>query len=479
MWKKLLQNKGEHAVFICAINEATLQIVKFISPGRFRKEVANLQELSLPPDKDAKLISQIISQAFRKLDYKNQPIIICLPRYLATCRLLKIPSAIPSEVERIASLQAPRYLPYAAQELVSASQVIDVDKAGYSHANLIIAHKDVINRSIAYFADLKPKKISVYLSSYGLLNLYNQLKAADAKPVIFIDANAQEAELAIIEKRKLLYSRAFKFSFAEVNWDKLFSAEVNKTLGVYSRELARHPPEKIYLCANTKTTEGFLRVLKENLDLPLEIVRLPEKIKFSPLALSALEGLQDSFATLAGLGIDEPPDSLNLLPFSLKEKRRGLTRKREYLKLGLLILSIIIIWIIGLNKTIDNKAGYVGRLKTELAKIAREARPLEETEKRLKFMETRQQKKASCLDIVYELHQIIPDGVSLVNLNFDEDKEIVLRGQSGELNSLFEFMQRLEKSSVFKKFNCKIRYATQKKTPTGEFVDFEISCSGR
>ena len=90
-------------------------------------------------------------------------------------------------------------------------------------------------------------------------------------------------------------------------------------------------------------------------------------------------------------------------------------------------------------------------------------------------MEARLQKKPSTLDIVSELLKIVPNEISLVSLSYAEDNQLILRGQSPNLNSIFTFVSELEKSKVFQGFSPKIRYATQKKTQAGEIVDFEIS----
>ena len=54
----------------------------------------------------------------------------------------------------------------------------------------------------------------------------------------------------------------------------------------------------------------------------------------------------------------------------------------------------------------DNKYQYLKRLKRELNSIEKEARPLEDIDKRFKILEGRAIKKPTTLDIIYELHQV-------------------------------------------------------------------------
>ncbi len=95
-------------------------------------------------------------------------------------------------------------------------------------------------------------------------------------------------------------------------------------------------------------------------------------------------------------------------------------------------------------------------------------------EKRLEILGKYSQKKPSVLEALYELHQLIPGEVSLVNFIYEEGGQITLRGQTRELNSVFAFVSQLEESLVFKNFSIKVRYATKKNTPAGEIIEFEI-----
>ena len=132
---------------------------------------------------------------------------------------------------------------------------------------------------------------------------------------------------------------------------------------------------------------------------------------------------------------------------------------------------------LSIAKNLDNREQYLKRLKIELDRVAKEARPLEEMDKRLKLMQSRWQKGPSSLGVLYELHQVMPREVTLISLNYEEDRQIILHGQSPRLDSVFLLVSKLEDSGVFKGFNIKVRYATKKKTRTAEFIDFEIVCS--
>lgn len=474
MLKKSIKAKG--AVFICQITENFLRVIKCLTAHNSKRQFVGLEAEAIAQDTDDKRLTEKLAQLFKKLGYSNNPLIVSLPRSKVTCRYLKVPTQIPEEIEKIASLQAPRYLPYPSEELITGYQIVFTDKEGYAQVNLVIVHKDVVERYIRILRTLVTTKITIGLSSYGLVNFFNYLKPEESQSVMLIDIDWQQAELAIVSERKLLFSRYFKFDASQPLWENLFIDEVTKTQDAYLKEVARKAPSKIMVTGAGKIYPGFAEALHKQLDLPVEVLPY-EKINLTNELLDKILISEHSFAGIIGLGLKNVEENLNLLPQELKEKNKILVQHKKRLRLALLISGIILILFLGIAKNLDNKSQYLQQLNLELSKVAKDAKVLEEIEKRLEFMQQRSAKKLSGVDLLYELHRVIPSQISLVNLSYEEDNQVILRGQTPELNSVFAFVAQLGKSLVFKEFNIKVRYATQKKTITGEVVDFEVVCA--
>lgn len=428
---------------------------------------------------DDRKISEKLARIFKKYNYKNNPVIISLPRHLATCRYLKIPSQNPQEIERIVNLQAPRYLPYTMEELITGYEILELDKEGYSYINLVIAHRDAIDRYLKIFQVFNPSWIYIILSSYGMNNLYNYIKPETRRPVMIIDININQVELAVVARKKLLFSRSFKALKSEADWEDVLADEINKTQDVYLKEASKEAPEKIVLVGIEKDLEEYSRILSKRINLPVEIISFSGRIGLLGEVRNAILASEASCASLIGLGLQDLTPSLNLLPLDLKEKIKSTSFKKENLKLSLLISTVILIVALGIAKNLDNKAKYLHGLKTELNKISKEARPLESLEKRFRLISAQSQNKISSLDILDEIHKILPEGVSLTNLSYTQDKEIILHGQAPESNSVTVLVGNLEQSRIFKKFAIRLRYATQKRLQAGEIIDFEVACSKR
>ncbi|MBM3246456.1 MAG: hypothetical protein FJZ13_03900 [Candidatus Omnitrophica bacterium] len=469
-----LKFKRKNAIFICQIGESAFKVIKCLPANNF-KEYTALEAEGIAADLDDKRLSEKLIQLFKKLGYNDDPVVISLPRSKVTCRYLKIPAQAPEEIEKIISLQASRYLPYSSEELITGYQLISTDKEGYSQVNLVIVHKDIIERYLKMLKDLKADKIMVALSSYGLASFFNYLKPQESEPVMIMEVEYQQAELAIVAQKKLIFSRYFRINSQQPLWESLFIEEVRKTQDAYLKEAAKDAPRKIMVTGAGKIYAEFAQTLAKQIDLPVEALGYA-KINMRRDLLNNAMGSEYSFAGVIGMGLKNIEENLNLLPHEIKEKNKILTKKKERLSLALVIAGIILMLFVGLQKNLSNKAYYLERLKSELAKMTKEARVLEDIEKRLQFMRHRAVKKLSALDLIYELHRVMPGQIALVNLTYEEDNRIILRGQTPQLNAVFELVAELRKSPVFSELDVKVKYATQKKTNAGELVDFEIVC---
>lgn len=472
--------KKNSVVFICQVAKGILKVTKCLAANCANREFTGIEAQAIPVDIDEQQLSAQIKQVFDKLGYNNNPIIISLPGHQAACRYLKIPSIIPEEIEKIANLQAWRYLPYPCAELITGYQVIHTDKQGYSHINLIIVHKDVIERYFRVFKKFEAQKIAIVLSSYGLSGLYSYIKPeAQPHPVIVVDIDSEHSELAVIFHKKMLFSRSFKFSLLHANWENLVIDEINKTHNAYLKEVSCEPAGEVVIFNTVSELKGLAETINKQTSLPVEVLSYKDKIKLSNQLLTNVLNSDNSFAGLLGLGLglEDIPDSLNLLPQDIKNQVKNNFLKKERLKIILLISGVVLTLALGIARGIDNKIQYLAQLKAELSKIAKEAKPVEEMEKRLKLMSSRGKETSSALDMLYELHQIIPGQMRLTSFIYEENSRLSLHGQIPELDSVFAFVSQLEKSRVFKNFVVLIKYATQKKAQASETVDFEIICS--
>lgn len=468
--------KNKKIIFIVSITENALKIAKCLAHNS-KREFLNLEIQALPAAIDEKDLSQTLKPNLEKLGFNNNPLVLCLARHQATCRHLKLPTSSIPEIEKIASLQAARYLPYPANELITGFQIISTDAQNFTHINLVIVHRNVIERYLAIFKELNIKNFNIVLSSYGLSNLYCYLNPQDSGSLMVIDIDSREAESVIISNKKIVFSRYFKINRGQTGWEDLFIDEVNNTRDAYFKEASQEAPERIVILGEKDKQQALSELLNKRLKVKAGALPFAKAIGLTDELKDKVLNSENSFSLLIGLGLGSSLESLNLLPDEEKAKLDRIARLKELTRIALSIAVITLLWVVIINKNLDNKTMYLARLKQELSKVSHEAAPLEEAKKRIMLVENSSQKRISGLDVLYELHRLLPQEASLLNLGYEEDNQVILHGEAAQLNTVFALVSKLQDSSVFKKFNIKVRYATAKRGQTGEMVDFEIICA--
>ena len=476
MLKKPARLADKNAIFVCQITESSLRVAK-CQPYRFaQRKFLDFEILNFTQGLDDKAIAEKISEVFKKLGFNNNPVIVSLPRSSATTRYLKVPTQTPEEIENMILLQAPRFLPYPAAELITGFEHVQSDKEGFSHINLIIVHKNIIARFIGLFQALKTKDLGLTLSSYGLSNLCAFLQAEEQEPVMFVDIEHPLVEVVIVSKGKLVFSRAFKIS--EMDWQNNLITELKKTRDAYLKELSFKQPVKIIMPDHPRLSQKIDGFLSSHANLPVERLIYQDKIPATEAFRQKLNRAENSLAVLIGLGLKKIPPTLNLLPKDKKERLKKHIKIKENTKFAMLVFGLVVMLALGLRQSLSNKELFLNKLKNELNKIGKNATGIAELERRYQLLEKRRDTPSLSLGLISQLHKVIPREIILNNFSYEEEKQIILRGQAPEPRLVFDFVKKLETAEAFKKFNIKIRYVTQRKILGGEVADFEIICTG-
>lgn len=463
----------QKTLFICQISDSLIKTVTCLSRGQVKREFTGVETDTISPYIDDKKLIEKVSQIFKRLGYNKNSVVLALPHLHATCRYLKVPTQVPQEIENIAQLQAARYLPYPANELITGYQVVATDREGYSHLNLTIVHKTIIDRYLSIFKELKTPQFNIVLSSFGICNLYNRV-VSERQPFEVIDIDAGSVEVAMIIHQKLLFSRSFKLNQQAANWPDIFLEEIMRTQELYAKEVSRELPAKIFMSGVESRLAEATKILKSRTSSTVEVLSYHNKLVFTKKTGDRFFNSPYSYTSLLGFGLEEVLPSLSLLPSVIKVKERAVSSRNEYLRITVLVVIICVITAVAAVKDLYNKNARIKKLKLELAKITKEAKPLEEMEKKINLLNRRLQEKSFGLDMLYELHKAVPSDISLISFGYDEEGKLSVRGQSQQLELVFVLVAALEKAPTFGQFAIKVNYATKRKAQSREFLDFEI-----
>ncbi|MCU0666000.1 MAG: hypothetical protein MUF05_02785 [Candidatus Omnitrophica bacterium] len=468
-----IKYKTKDSAFIFQITDEILSIAHCAVDKR-SKYFVDLKTYSLAAEQAGSATK--IHDIFRQLGYKNNYIIVSVPRNLVTCRYLKIPTRFVPEIERILSFQVSRYLPYPPEELISGYEIVNVDKDGYSHVNLIIVLRNVIEKHLKIVEELRPRRFNIVLGSYGLSNFYSYVKPQDKDTLLLVNFNPKAVEVAVVNNQKLLYSRYFKVNRNSPQWENVLAEEVRKTRDAYLKEISQQKPKKIIFISKEEIPASAIEATSEEVEVPVEVCPIDMNWPVIKNVAEKIEQDKDLYTNLIGFGLVKLNDSLNLLAEDYKERLRKAYLWRERMKLLAIFIGACALLVVGVLKHIDNKKLYLGKLKDELVYMSSEAKQLEEIEKRFDFFEKRHSQRVALFDKMYELYKVAPDNISLLSFDYEAEKQILMRAQTDSLENVFSFMSKLQNASGFKKIPAKLRYVTKKKSKGTEIVEFEIIC---
>lgn len=464
--------------------EVTEKYLKFAQSAwiKNKREIITLEAKSLSSGIDDKAISGEISNLFKaKFIKKSRQIILCLPGYLATTRYLKVPSAEPQEIENIINLQAPKYLPYPSEELITAYYPLGCDSEGYSRIFLVIVHQDIINRYLKILKDAGFMPTVVLISFYGLYNWYlsSHTNLEMTGPLLLVNIDYAYQDVEIISGGKLVFTRSFSIEFKpqdqdQINlWQNKIIEEIKRSIITYQKDNIGKDPTKIVLTGSLKNTFGLEKKISGALSLPIEVFSSLERVSLKEK--SYWENTDFSFSGITGLVLGKPAESLDLLPQEIRAKRRALVKRKEWLKSLILFISLLFTLLLWIGKNIYDKTQYLKQLQAQIDKILPEARSLEGIKNQLQIIREQFSIPASSVDVLAELYRITPGKITLSSFSFDEKTQFVIKGEAQDLSDVFKFVNTLEESEYFQ--GASVKNAAKRKTQLTEVADFEIVCA--
>lgn len=444
------------------ISKKYIKVVQVTTAGTEVKVTAS--SLKEYPASDNAAAAKALQQILKEHNIKPKNLILSIPRQYVTTKNLRLPSRDSREIDEMSGFQAVKQIPYPKEEIVYGSYVIGIDAEGYSKVMLTICHRDVIEGPLAILRECGLMPTRVTLSSFGLLNWFNLKgdlrKRSEALPIILVECNNDSSDIAVVHKGKLIYTRGLTFGSNEAEgYAERLAEEINKTLPVYEKETEAGRPAEALFTGNITEPERSKSVLEASLNMRVECIGSFEG------------GPQASYSSVLGAGLGL--EGVDLLPKELKAAKEAKTKKNELIVSAALLLAVItalsfVVWNKMHQKTVALKTA-----ESRLKEITPEAQKIEKMRLAAEVIKSQSKKKSEALDVLSELHKIVPPQIYLSMYNYDEEK-VELKGTASVLSDVFRLVTTLENSPYFQ--NVQVRYATKRQIGGQEFVDFEIAC---
>ncbi len=478
-------DKQKSWVTVFQMDNTFLRLIQ-VEQSQHGKKVSNIKLLETGSLTDDELAKEIADLAGR-LKIEPHYLIILIPRHLITTRNLELPSVNSLEIKGMIELQIGKQTPYASEEIIWDYQVLGSNADGYSRVQLVIVHRDVMERyfKILETAGFKGQKAG--FSSEGLLNwsrLIYQEKNFSGKAQVLIEVDYDTSDFEVILDDKLVFGRSLSVGFSQPSgrseeWLKKFAQEVNHSIYVYQAETSGKEINKVIISKPKMAGDRLDQsILEKEFGLPVEIVDQFSNIPMTEEAVKLYNKIirtDLSFSALVGSAFAFGEQEINLIPQELQISKAVKEKGKDLYLMGIFLVFILVaVSGIFLGRTY-NKERYLGQLSKRLNEIKNKTKELNGMIRVVETIKERISTRGLVLNLIYEVHQVISPEIHLVSISFDGKEFLVLRGESNLMSEVFAFINKLEESKYFQ--DVKSKYATKRIVENKEITEFEISCS--
>ncbi len=479
--KKLnfLSASGNHDFVGIDFSSNTLKIVHARGSHNNRK-IVNFKSCDITGLGDVE-ISKVIRACFNDLAIKNADIINTVPTQLILTKNIEIPSIDPEVIKKIVDLQAPRHTPYSREEIVSSYINICTYKNTYTKILLVIVARNVIKRQFEILekAGLKLKSVllapeSLALSTFKLLKIQSEVV-----PIALLHIDEGLTDFSIVFKNKVLFIRSIPIGARNLVHEKekfqtKFIEEIKRSLEAYQIEEIEGYPKSLVLTGAIEELKELETVLNNNLHLSVNLVPYFSNLMIPDEILKvAFKARYSSFLNVIAslFGCEEM--MVNFIPEEIKIKRLLEERGRDLIKIGIFTLSIfVLIFFISISK-IYFKSAYLKSLNNKYHTLNQEAQKLELDSSKVKTVRDYLSNRGFFLEVLTELHNIIPLDLELNDIRFDEQNKFSVRGSAESMSTVFSFVDSMKRSKYFQ--DAKTKYTTKRKDGSKDLTDFEIT----
>jgi type IV pilus assembly protein PilM len=407
-------------------------------------------------------------------------VLIANPTMLSTVRIFSLPSTDPKEIRDIVDLQAEKHTPYAKDELLMDFTIIERDPSGYSRVLLIIAHQDVIHRSVqlAEVAHLPLERVGCELE--GLVNWFRLMKRPSGSSAsLVVDVDSRTTTVLAMVRGQPQFQRSLATGADQVEDDPTQAndrlvGELQRSIEAWEAEGGTVKVQELYLTGRIERLGELKAAIERELNLPVHLIAPWQGLTLTESCRKAAGQLPNvSFASLIGLAF--APSEIDLTPHTMKLRQAFEARAKALVLFGFQCVSALILVSILIVGRAQKEQRYYQLLRRLYEQSAPESHRVERALVELKFVEGRLQQRGQLLEAITRLAEFSPPEIQWTSMTYIQGEGLVLKGTSQELPRVYEFAAGLErKAPEFKK--VEVRRAAKRRVDGRDVADFELSC---
>lgn len=408
--------------------------------------------------------------------------LLSIPRHSVATRYLRLPAIQEEEVAKMIELQIPKLLPYAPGEIISSYRIINTDAQGYSYSLVVLVQQSLVRSYYSFMENIGIKPSGIILSSEGSSHWLGVVKKDVFKneSVVLVDVDTTSADIMLIRQGELIFTRTIarqpNENSQDSSWQNKLQDEINRTLETANKEVGLVKVNRLIFTGGLSAIRDLDKAFANVFAFPVEIVPAlaPEQMSDASTISQAQQYTDVSFASLAGAALSRQRFNLDLLPIDIKA-RLALDKVHKQRRQLITSLILVIALLSGLFiKHIYDKSRLIRFIDQETKSLSGQVASNEQIAAHLETIRDQLQRPVFITELLKIVYDLTPSDVYLANLTVQQSKLLILKGETTQLSSVFNFVAKLEKSDYFTQ--VRIRFANKRKIRGIESVDFQIEC---
>ena len=412
--------------------------------------------------------------------------VLIIPRTQAIFREIRIPSADPTELHQMMSLQVENINPNLNKEDVVYDYLARTLKDKTSLVLLYLMKKELVKQQMMRIKGCGVPLKNVFLSSEATAKLMVEwLKKSNQEGTVgVIEIDRLCTEVIVLNQEKILFSRGMNLGIEDLSEKKItldqFLEDLVFTLMVYHRSKADTGIERLILTGLIgSATAELTEKLSERLAKPIHQISMTELLQTTQVTEGIEKTLQAQISLIPLLGgiVHQENLTMDFFPEEVHSEERRKDFKKT-LAIGVMLVALLFtIWGVILTICIGQKQILVNQLVNTSSQLKPIAKELEDFKRRLSTVKELVIKRKMLLESLNLLYEKAPKEVFLTSFDYSANPaKLDVQGAAVTLKAIFDYVGNLKNVTVFKDIDLK--YTNKKKTEKGDAAfEFRITAN--
>ncbi len=394
---------------------------------------------------------------------------------------IEVPSVDHIEIAQMVNLHPHRNTPYQRSEVIAGYISSGRIRTGYTRIVQFVVKREFIDRCVRILgkAGFEPSKL--FLSAEATGRLYAR-QFSRPHPVAVLNVNYESTEFIVLLGLDILFVRNFPVGRQRFMHDgqralEVFAGECARSCELYRSQLSSAPVlREVVVTEDMGRWENFKGAVEGAFGMQVSFVPYERYVPWDAAARRVPDdGSGGNYiAAAAGalfpesLAVDFSPDELKAR-WEIKKKAREIWGVGVYVMLCLMLAA-------GIPLTqLFFKELFAGYLNDEIKRTSPEAASVEKRLSRIKDAADYSRARGLPLGFLEAIIPCVPSDVRCQEMTFQRDGECQVSGIARASSTVFDFVQTIEASRVFK--DARIKSTSSREEGASVVVDFRISFS--